>query len=119
MYTHLLPLEQLFSVQAAPIRITWCPYPKQLNENSGGRAQALVSLKSSPVNFNMCPAMRHCLKVSLSSGDTPNKSVRFVTELRQEVTGEKQENTGTAFGTIHFIENQMWVTCISKKTVAF
>lgn len=39
----------------------------------------------------MCPAMRHCLKVSLSSGDTPNKSVRFVTELSQEVAGEKRE----------------------------
>lgn len=67
----------------------------------------------------MCPAMRHCLKVSLSSGATPNKSVRFVTELRQKVAGKKQENIGTAFGTIHFIENQMWVTCVSKKTVAF
>ena len=59
--TRVLPLEQLSSVQAAPVRITWWAYPKQLNENSGGRAQALVSLKSSPGNFHMCPAMRHCL----------------------------------------------------------
>lgn len=63
--------------------------------------------------------MRHCLKVSLSSGDTPNKSLMFVTELRQEVAGEKQNNVGTAFGTIHLIENQIWVTCVSKKTIAF
>ena len=58
--------------------------------------------------------MRHCLKVSLSSGDTSNKSLTFVTELSQEVAGEKQNNVGMAFGTIHLIENQIWVTCIKE-----
>lgn len=43
--------------------------------------------------------------MSISSGDTLNKSVRLETGLRQEVASEEQKNRGNAFSTVRFVEN--------------
>lgn len=58
-------------------------------------------------------------KVSISPGDTPNKSDRLGAELTQEGAGEEQKNRGAVFGTVLFVEYQIWVTCVSKKTTDF